>query len=237
MTSLAALERQTRTSTLDPPPMTTRIGVMKALVADDHPLVRDALALTVRRAVADCKVFEAPDFVAALSMCKDLSPDFALLDLRMPGMNGVEGVGNLHRQFPEIALVVASAQEDAASIRAALAAGASGFYPKSAPSETLVQALRLVLAGGVYVPVGALADFHDGNPPVKPDLAGLTPRQLDVVGYLSRGLSNKLIARELGLAEGTVKMHIAAILRVLDARNRTEAVIRAGKLGLDKSAS
>jgi DNA-binding NarL/FixJ family response regulator len=128
-------------------------------------------------------------------------------------------------------LVVASGEDDPAVIRAALAAGAVGFLPKAESPDVLQQALRLVLGGGTYTPPQALSDLQPGAAP-RPDASGLTPRQTDVLRCLMRGQPNKLIARELGLTEGTVKIHIAAILRVLQARNRTEAVVVARNLGL-----
>jgi DNA-binding NarL/FixJ family response regulator len=120
--------------------------------------------------------------------------------------------------------------------QSSIALGARGFFPKSAAPELLLQAIRLVQAGGVYVPVGVLADFQDGLPPAKAGTTGLTPRQHDVLQALLRGLPNKLIARELGLTDGTVKIHIAAILRALQARNRTEAVVRARALGVGEGS-
>jgi DNA-binding NarL/FixJ family response regulator len=210
---------------------------MKVLVADDHPMVRDALARTVQRADADADIHEAADFAAAERVCELHAPELGLVDLNMPGMHGVEGLRRLRRQFPAVALIVASGQEDPPTIRTVLGAGANGFFPKSAAPELLLQAIRLVQAGGVYVPPSVLADFRDGAPPAKPDTAGLTPRQLAVLQRLLQGLPNKLIGRELGLTEGTVKIHIAAILRALRVRNRTEAVVRARELRLDEHSA
>jgi DNA-binding NarL/FixJ family response regulator len=206
---------------------------VKVLIADDHPLVRDALTRTVHRVDAQAEVHEAQDFAGTLCLCEALQPQLALLDLNMPGMNGLEGLRGLRQQFPQLLMIVASGQEDPPTIRAVLAAGARGFFPKSEPPELLLQAIRTVQAGGVYMPAGVLADFRNGAPPAKPETSGLTPRQIDVLQRLLRGWPNKLIARELGLTEGTVKIHIAAILRALRARNRTEAVVRARELGLD----
>jgi DNA-binding NarL/FixJ family response regulator len=206
---------------------------MKILVADDHPLVREGLVRAVRPLAVDIEVHEAQDFSTAQCLCEALAPELALVDLNMPGMNGLEGLRSLRRQFREVAFIVVSGQEDPPLIRAALASGANGFFPKSASSALLLQCIALVLAGGLYVPPGVLADFRDGLPPPRPDTAGLTPRQLQVLHRLAQGLPNKLIARDLGLTEGTVKIHIAAILRALRARNRTEAVVRARELGLD----
>lgn len=208
---------------------------MKVLIADDHPMVRDALARTVRHVDPQAEVHEAQDFDGTVSLCDALQPQLALVDLNMPGM-GLVGLRRLRQQFPRVQMIVASGQEDPPTIRAVLAAGASGFFPKSGPPSLLLQAIRLVQAGGTYVPANVMADFVDGAPPARPDVAGLTPRQIDVLQRLLRGLPNKLIARELNLTEGTVKIHLAAILRALRARNRTEAVIRARELGLDEEA-
>lgn len=205
---------------------------MNVLVADDHPLVRDALCRTMLRADPQAIVHEAEDFASVQAQCAACAPALALIDLNMPGMNGLAGLRWLRGNCPALALIVASGQEDAPTIRAVLAVGARGFFPKSAAPELLLQAIRLVQAGGVYVPAGVMADFQDGLPPARVDTAGLTPRQFDVLQGLLRGLPNKLIARELGLTDGTVKMHIAAILRALQARNRTEAVVRARALGV-----
>jgi DNA-binding NarL/FixJ family response regulator len=209
---------------------------MKVLIADDHPMVRDALARTVRELDATTEVLQAGDFESLLRLALDARadpPDLALLDLNMPGMNGVAGLRRLREQLPTLPIVVASGQDDALTIRSVLAAGAAGFVPKSERVEVLLNALRLVLAGGVYVPARSLDAPAQVAPSPAAAVALLTPRQRDVLRALSRGQPNKLIARELGLTEGTVKIHIAAILRALQARNRTEAVVRARELGLD----
>lgn len=207
---------------------------MKVLIADDHPLVRDALARTVRELDRDVQVQEAGDLDALLQLAAEGGADLALVDLNMPGMDGVEGLRRLREAVPTLPIVVASGQEDPATIRAVLAAGAVGFIPKSERSEVLLAALRLVQSGGTYVPARML-DPASG-PPHDLKSADLTPRQLDVLQCLLRGEPNKQIARELGLTEGTVKIHIAAILRALHARNRTEAVVRARSLGIDRQA-
>jgi DNA-binding NarL/FixJ family response regulator len=204
---------------------------MKVLIADDHPMVRDALARTLLLLEPQAQVLQAGDYAGALQLMLAEQPRLALLDLHMPGMDRVDGLRRLRLQCPGVTLVVASGEEDPAVIRAALAAGAMGFLPKSEPPEVLQQALRLVLGGGSYMPAQALADLRQGAAP-RPDAGALTPRQMDVLRCLMRGQPNKLIARELGLTEGTVKIHIAAILRALQARNRTEAVVVARDLGL-----
>jgi DNA-binding NarL/FixJ family response regulator len=208
---------------------------MKVLIADDHPMVRDALRRTLLLVQPDAEVHEAGDYAGALRALQGVdgpAPTLALLDLHMPGMERVDGVRRLRLAAPGATLVVASGEDDPAVIRAAMAAGAAGYLPKSESPEVLQQALRLVLGGGTYMPAQALADLRHGAPPPRPDASGLTPRQMDVLRCLMRGQPNKLIARELGLTEGTVKIHIAAILRALQARNRTEAVVMARRLGL-----
>jgi DNA-binding NarL/FixJ family response regulator len=205
---------------------------MNVLIADDHPMVRDALKRTLLLVQPEAQVFEAADYAGALRVLQQHSLQLALLDLHMPGMERVEGLRRLRLLHPGVTMVVASGEDDPAVIRATLAAGAAGFLPKSEAPEVLQQALRLVLGGGTYMPAQALADLRHGAPPPRPDASGLTPRQMDVLRCLMRGQPNKLIARELGLTEGTVKIHIAAILRVLQARNRTEAVVVARNLGL-----
>jgi DNA-binding NarL/FixJ family response regulator len=205
---------------------------MKVLIADDHPLVRDALARTLTPVLPDALILQAADLDTAEALLLAEQPALALLDLHMPGMQGVQGVRRLHRLAPALKLVVASGEDDPAVMRAAFAAGALAFLPKSEPAEVLQQAIRIVLGGGTYMPSRALSDLRPGAPPPRPDTAALTPRQLDVLKCLMQGRPNKLIARELGLTEGTVKIHIAAILRALQARNRTEAVVMARQLGL-----
>jgi DNA-binding NarL/FixJ family response regulator len=214
---------------------------MKILLADDHPLVREALVHTVRLLGPDTETCEAADLESLRRLAHARDIDLAVVDLKMPGMRGTRSLHELRRDFPTLALVVASGQDDPTTIAEVLACGASGFIPKNEPSDLVLQALRLVLAGGIYVPRQALAGRTDA-PRQDPRAAvqrahpraapRLTPRQLIVLGRLLRGRSNKLIARDLALTEGTVKTHVAAILRELGASSRTEAVLRALDLGL-----
>jgi DNA-binding NarL/FixJ family response regulator len=209
---------------------------MDVLIADDHPLVRDALATVVRQLDADARIVQVGDYPTLIEQVASAVPDLMLVDLNMPGMNGLDGLRGIRERFPSLAVLVASGQDDPATIRAALATGINGFVPKSDSPALFLQALRTVRAGGVYIPSRTLGDFENGQPPPMLGSSGLTPRQLDVLRLLLKGEPNKLIARQLGLTEGTVKVHIAAILRGLQVRNRTEAVVRARELGLCEPA-
>jgi DNA-binding NarL/FixJ family response regulator len=208
--------------------------VSSVVIADDHPMVRDALARVVGQLYTEARVLEAGDFAALLGHLDGPAPELVLIDLNMPGMDGLDGVRRLREAFPALVIVVASGQDDPGTIRAVLALGANGFIPKIDPPDLLLQALRVVRAGGLYIPARSLGDTRGVTAPL-PNASGLTPRQLDVLRLLVKGEPNKVIARQLGLTEGTVKIHIAAILRALQARNRTEAAIRARELGLGRS--
>lgn len=159
--------------------------------------------------------------------------DLALLDISMPGSSGIEWIRAMRRAYPTLPLLVMSATEDAQMVRALIDLGVAGFIPKSDQSAVILQAVRLVLAGGTYAPLRLLAQAPGSEATASrpaasiPTVAGLTGRQREVLAQLARGLPNKLIARELGLSESTVKVHLLAIYRVLSVRNRTEAVVAA----------
>jgi DNA-binding NarL/FixJ family response regulator len=164
--------------------------------------------------------------------------DLMLLDLNMPDMSGIAALDELGRRHPDIPVVMLSGSEDRPSMRAAFDHGAAGFIPKSALSEVLVSALRLVFAGGIYVPP-QLLDAAD--PPLRRTAAAaatgdprldLTDRQQEVLNLLLQGKTNKEICRLLQLAEPTVKVHVSAILRALGVHTRMQAVVAAGRLGL-----
>jgi len=194
---------------------------MKVLLVDDHPLIRDALRGVLADLVDGAFIFEASDCRHALRLVHEHADlELVLLDLNLPDRNG---------------FVVLSAFHDRENVLRALDLGALGFIPKSAPREVMANALRLVLAGGVYVPPQALAPAEiKADRPVRPSSpadVGLTERQIEVLSLLVRGKSNKAISRRLDMAEPTVKHHVTAILRALKAANRTEAVIAVGELG------
>jgi DNA-binding NarL/FixJ family response regulator len=195
-------------------------------LADDHPIVREALASALRGLAPDVRILEASDAGGALALLDAGSAlDLLLVDLRMPGVEGLGTVRALRERAPEVPLVVVSAEDDPDIVGPLLALGVAGFVPKSETPAVIVSALRLVLAGGTYVPPRLAAAAAAPRP--GPADAGLTPRQWEVVKLLARGLPNKSIASALGVTEGTVKVHLIAVFRALGVRNRTAAVLAA----------
>lgn len=190
---------------------------------------------------AGLEMDEASNAAQALELVATRSYDLVLLDLKMPGLNGMDALAALRAAVPGTPLVVLSAEDDPAVVRAAIEGGAMGFIPKSSTPEVLIQALRLVLAQGVYLPPAVLERVTTSparapsSAPIGPSdamLPGLTPRQMDVLRCVIRGKPNKVIARELEVSEATVKAHLSAVFLALSAHNRTEAVFAAAKLGL-----
>lgn len=204
---------------------------MKLILADDHTLFRNGLALLLKAHDAGCEVWEGDDLDAALALAgAHPDADVALLDLNMPGMDGVQGIRRFAALRPRLPLVVLSGADSQREIQDVLAAGACGFIPKSSTAAVMVSAIRLVLSGGTYVPPQALS-AASASPHAR-DHTQLTERQLQVLRLLAAGKPNKAICRELDIEEGTVKAHLASIFRVLDVSNRTEAASVARKLGL-----
>lgn len=205
---------------------------MRVLVADDHPLLRDALRSMVAALPQVGAVDTAADLPGLLALGGE-APALVLVDLNMPGMDGVQGVRRIVERWPGTPVWVVSAQDDAGTVRAARAAGAAGFIGKRESSDVIGDVVRAVLSGdgaGAHL-VGwhsAVPGGHAGGGAAA--LQALTARQREVLALLQRGLPNKAIAGALGLSEGTVKVHVAAILRVLRARNRSEAIVRSLEL-------
>lgn len=213
---------------------------MNVLIADDHLLFRDGLRRLLSQFKEGMSFFEASTFdeVRALT---DGGTDFELilLDLGMPGWAGFHELGAIHERLPRALLVVVSGSERRTDLLSALENGAAGYIPKSSSAKVLLGALQLVLAGGIYVPAQAIrgdlitnADFAAGADETLTNAGPgggeqLTPRQREVLERLREGKSNKQIAHELGLTEGTVKVHVTAILRLLGVRNRTQAALTA----------
>ncbi|MBB4267299.1 LuxR C-terminal-related transcriptional regulator [Roseospira visakhapatnamensis] len=228
---------------------------MRILIADDHELFRDGLRLVLDDLDPNLEIVEASTFDEALARAGEPPPpDLVLMDLVMPGMAWNEGLSALKQAVGAAPVVVLTATEDRRLVLDAVRLGAAGFIPKTSSGKVMIGALRLVLSGGVYLPPALLEDREVAalqqalplqamtmTPPegIARPIASvpLTPRQREVLALLGQGQSNKEIARALGLSEGTVKLHVTAILKALKVNNRTGAVVAAARLGLAPSSS
>jgi DNA-binding NarL/FixJ family response regulator len=213
---------------------------MKVILADDHALFREGFVLLLRQMQEGAEIVTAADLGEALAQVRR-HPDaeLLLLDLNMPGIDGVDSVAEVMRGHPDLPIAILSAEEERDRVEHLLAAGVSGYIPKSSSPRVMVSAIRLILAGGIYVPPQLLRFETDITPDstplgIKPIQGALrlTERQIEVLRLIVEGMSNKQVCRELGLGEGTVKAHLAAIFRALDVRNRTEAATAARRLGV-----
>lgn len=236
---------------------------MRLLIADDHALFRDAMTQYVERSNAGSSVetvSNLDDVFRTLHKATTL-PELVLLDLNMPGMNGLEGFARFRETFPDIPVALLSGVAEPADIQRAMDLGAIGFFPKTLSGRALLKAIELVLTGEKFIPVdsktnGLLPSYYNDetlnkmpvNLPLKTSAPitaygsvpasriRLTPRENDVMVCLCRGQSNKDIARNLGLQDVTIKLHVRSICRKLDVSNRTQAVLRAFELGLIKQS-
>ncbi len=221
-------------------------AAVKVLIADDHRLIIEGVKIKLAEldpgvdAVVAMNLDELDRAVAAHADELDL----ALVDITMPGTNGHQHVAKLRAQAPALPVIVLSGSEDVDLMRSLIDLGVLGFIPKAYSPDVMLSAIRLVLAGGIYIPPLLLANAQaqGWQPTETPVESGtpnrsidglrnlLTERQIDVMRLLSQGKPNKLIARDLGISEGTVKIHLAAIFRALNVRNRVEAVVASRKL-------
>jgi DNA-binding NarL/FixJ family response regulator len=222
--------------------MKAREKKMKILLVDDHSLFREGMRYVLQQLQERVEISEASNFPDALKQA-ELNPDLdlALIDLNMPGSEGAISIKFFHQRFPHIPVVVVSGEDGRDKMEKVMSYGAMGFVCKSSTAPVMLSALNLVMAGGVYVPPqmlqqqGALG-AHEPERVDKRSLHtneyGLTARQMLVLGHLAEGLSNKQIAKAVNLAEGTVKIHVAAVYQVLRVNSRMEAVRVAEQLGL-----
>jgi DNA-binding NarL/FixJ family response regulator len=214
---------------------------LSVLIADDHPLFREALKQVVLDVFEpDTRLIECTNFDEARAAIGDDDLEVALLDLNMPGMNGLDGVAALRAAAPIVPLVVVSADERPEMVRAALELGVCGFIPKSTPREAMAEAVRSIVEDGEIYHPSVLAGFDTSGPtaiPLSDDdkalldkLATLTKQERCVLEFITAGKPNKIVAIELDIAESTVKAHVSSILRKLGVHSRTQAVIKAGPL-------
>lgn len=228
---------------------------MQILLIDDHPLFREGVALLLGRLGPEVTVLEAGACEQAFELIgRTPAIDLILIDLKMPGMSGMDGIAVLRERHPDIPVVVMSSDDDMETVLRALDQGAMGFIPKSSSSDVMIGALKLILAKGIYLPPSVFLGSRrttepgnkaqealtrnvlDGSGKTAAQL-GLTARQADVLYLLLQGKPTKTICRELNLSASTVKAHTSAVLRALNVTTRTQAVIAAGKLGLTFDAT
>ena len=219
---------------------------MKVLIADDHALIRQGMVHALKNNSIAEIVVEADDRESVLSQLEQHTDiDVVLLDLFMPGAKDFDLLIHICNGYPEIPVIVVSAAEEPEYMRKSIDLGASGFIPKSAPMEIMLSAIQLVRSGGTYIPADmmqAKLNSSQARPPqpavmnmqeieeneiVVKAAENLTKRQRQVLGFMAKGQANKEIARELGVSEHTVKIHVTAILRLFNASNRTEVVVKA----------
>ena len=226
--------------------MDTNEPPMRIVIADDHALVRGGVGILIKTLHPATELIECNNYEKILKVLNSAEPvDLLLLDLLMPGMDLVKSVKHICTKWPDVPVIVISVREDMQTIREALRSGAMGYIPKSSTPDVTMNAIRLVLSGGIYVPPDALQlgggyNASDGEPPDERENSsggiqgapahGLTTRQVEVLDLISEGGSNKQIATELGLTPGTVKMHLSRIYKVLNVKSRTEAIAKYTKL-------
>ena len=201
------------------------------LIADDHPLFRAALRQAAADAVADTRVSETDTLEGVLAALEaDAGIDLVLLDLHMPGNHGLAGLAAIRAQYPGVAVVVVSANDDPRVVRRALDHGAAGYLPKSSGLDELRDAIRAVLACEQWLPSSlraavARTQSASGDADLAARLASLSPQQFRVLTLVAKGLLNKQIADRLEVQERTVKAHLSAIFDRLGVRNRTQASV------------
>lgn len=207
----------------------------KILIADDHPLFREAICNVIAAGFPGSELLETSDLDSALTVAREHDDlDLILLDLNMPGMNGLNGLISLRNESPSIPVVIVSAEEDKQVVLQAITYGAVGFITKSSPRAQMTEAIVQILAGDVYLPSDIIRSNRiitrrtPDEAPLSPELLyALTRKQLLVLERMAKGESNKQIAYHLDIAETTVKAHVSAILRKLNVSNRVQAILSA----------
>jgi DNA-binding NarL/FixJ family response regulator len=215
---------------------------VKVLVVDDHEVIRHALTFVLKQLDPALEVHAADDCARAFQLAAALEGlGLILLDISVPGGSGLDTLASFRERLPAVPVVVLSASQRHEDVIRALDLGAMGFIPKAQSSQLMINALRFVLAGGVYLPADLLLEHGPASRESATGVTeavrdyreiGLTERQAQVLALLVQDKPNTLICRDLDLAEGTVEAHMAAILATLHVTNRTQAVIEVGRLGL-----
>lgn len=220
---------------------------MRILVADDHELFLKGLEFILGDMNKDVELVFAKSYSEIFKIIdKDNNFNLILTDLAMPGANWEEAITHIHNVLPETPIIIISAVFDKEIVEKTIEIGVSGYIPKTSANAVIISAINLVMSGGVYIPSELLSRTTNGfdelkqvaqifdSKAVEENIKTLTPRQIDVIKCISKGMSNKQIAFNLGLTEGTIKLHVTAILKILNVYNRTGAVMEADRLGLIK---
>jgi len=197
----------------------------KVLIADDHPLFRDALITILRMAIKDCQIKEANDYKETAEMLEREHFNIVFLDLNMPDSNSLSDLALLKKKYPQIPMVVVSAHNEESIIKSCITHNASGYIIKSSSPNDIKKAIQQIMAGNTYVPKGYMLDLNDDEPNFTTKLEQLTPSQLKVFIQMGKGKLNKQIAYDLNISEATVKAHITAIFKKFGINNRTQAVV------------
>ena len=213
--------------------------MLKILVVEDHALVREGLVQTLRQLEPGVTVCEAASSSAATVLLKQGQVfDLIVLDLALPGIDGLTYLPTLRQRYPAMPVVIVSGYDDSLTVRKAMKSGAAGFVSKNSSSEQLLAAVREILAGGsstaARVPIVSATDLARSPVSKSPQIAdfGLTERQAEVLGLVARGKTNRDIAALLILSEGTVKVHLTAIFKALGVASRTQALVVIARRGL-----
>jgi len=206
----------------------------KIIIADDHPLFRQALLGTLKTKFVTTQWLEAQTIEELEHLLsQNCDSDLVLLDLNIPGAHGFNTLIHVRNHFPQIPIVIVSAYEDHDTISKAMEYGASGFVPKSTPVDEIFNAIQQVLIGEIWLPAKFKASEQSAdNSNIAERVASLTQQQYRILMMFAQGMLNKQIAYDLNVSEATIKAHATAIFRKLDVRNRTQAVIAIGQLDL-----
>ena len=206
------------------------------LIADDHPLYRDALRGALSLSLPELTLREAGDLTSTVDILNNEDIDLLLLDLHMPGSNDLFGLLHIRKLFPDVPVAVVSGTEDTTLISKVISVGALGFIPKTASSGDIANAVQAILDGDVWLPPNlsdSVENIDEGFSELADNVASLTPSQYKVLCYMRDGLLNKQIGYNLDIAEATVKAHVTAIFKKLGINNRTQAVLIASQLELE----
>ena len=216
---------------------------MRILIVDDHALFREGLGLLLNQLEPGVELALVADALEAVTQTKSVDFDLVLLDWHLNGLTGADALTAIHESSQKARIIVLSAEREVSLIRKCIDLGASGFIHKDSSPDLLISAMKLILSGGVFLPNDAFFNTNNGNNSnpnsgkrrLKDVYPELTPRQMNVLAAMIRGLANKRIARELEISEDTVKQHLSSIYRILNVENRTQAVYVLAKHQLNVS--